>query len=303
MINESKIASNDTSSILPYKSLPVTTSRQSVDSGISSTGRELSQFSTSCNDEDIICLTPSISMPKMCFKINPLQIMTSTDPNCAGIKHEMEQFMRLNNDILYRRSQFEQLNQEAKLKETNTKIDYDTKFKEQELEFKKKLQEIAILDAQNGKIDNALKIYSVINNKESNFKLNSSDESTVVQKKTTESKTLVVEKVKAIERVDDEDTFDIHRFRHLICFKEKIVLFDKFKILYSAACDRTNEKTCPKNKHFHFIVDVNEYKCHLSSFFKKKQSSNDYYKSFQIKDKTTLEGLKEKFEMEDSDQD
>lgn len=222
-----------------------------------------------------------------------MQIISSNDPNCAMMKNEMEQFMRINNEILFRRGQFEQVTQETKIKEASKKLEYEIKFKEQQLQFKKKLEDIAISEAKHGKIDTALKIYSVINDASSGSK----SDYRITEKELRElGKDTIVAKEESEEREEGEK-IDSNRFRHMISLKNLIKQdYDRIRFTHWSKCSRSKEKMCPKAEHFHYLVDAYDYKCHLSSYFKKRQS-NEYYKSYHLKDSSQCEYVKERFKM------
>lgn len=345
--------------------------------------------------------------PNVVFKIDPLIMAASTDQNQSNlvIRDEIEKYIKLNNDYLLTKTY-----SESKLSSTKVLIEEEklNEFREhraqricelQEFrEFKKKFQEKALDAVQNGNVDDALKLYSIINSSEVTNPIISTSvsdlgplkmrgvsfgdlelesfPSQLIQHNLKEltknslnrtSRTLINTITKrdtstpsppiipVIELSDDEDNnnenslnlnintvccsrnsnscttnqiippstnviqnnceidskeavmsqismnleekeFNPNKYRHMICFSSDVETSYKFKLVYKGECDQRSEKTCPPMKHYHFIVDINNYKAPLSLFYKRKQESK-FYKSFKIDDFKELEKLKQKFNM------
>ena len=177
-------------------------------------------------------------------------------------------------------------------------------------QFRKQFQEKALKAIGKGNIDEAMKIYSIVNN---NTIFETSETKSVKSEKKIEI--IELDEVEEDKEEDDKEKqmslcsefnqesflkqkkeFDGKKYRHMICLNSNADNSYKFKLIYKGACDENYEKTCPPTTHYHFIVSLDNYKSHLSLYYKTKPKSQ-YYKSFRIDNYEMFEKIKKRFKM------
>lgn len=233
-------------------------------------------------------------------------------------KDQLDSYIKLNTEYFMAKAHTESkiistraLIEEEKLLEYREQKAQRLREQEEMRQFKRQFQEKALNAISKGNLEEAMKIYSILNNNNVTTKgayANDSGERVKSEKK--------VEVIELDEKDYEDDKmsqtssnlsdkldkklikkeFNSKKYRHMICLNSNVDNSYKFKLLYKGACEENYEKTCPPAPHFHFIVDLNNYKSHLSLYYKTKPKSQ-YYRSFRIDNMDMFEKIIKRFNM------
>lgn len=263
------------------------------------------------------CEYDSKKTPSIVYKTDQYVLPNQTGLLNPIAKDQLDTYIKLNTDYLIAKSQNEsKINSTKALIEEEKLIEYREQ-KAQRLreieemrQFRKQFQEKALKAIGKGNIDEAIKIYSIVNN-------NSIFETSETKLVKSEKKIEIIQLEEEEEEIEEDDKekqmsscsefnqtrctnqkkeFDSKKYRHMICLNSNADNSYKFKLIYKAACEKNYEKTCPPTAHYHFIVNLDNYKSHLSLYYKTKPKSQ-YYKSFRIDNYEMFENIKKRFKM------